>query len=233
MDYRSFYVDLEYSHFDKLKDIIKQPKRGLEKFLICHEQFNKEGAFKPHFHVLLYCTKQTFETLLTYIVGKHGFNLKELQKQKNKTLGHKGSGGYRMFGRAKKGEALHTIQKFITYLHKDDKVYSEGIDAEMLSVAHSDSFENPKLLTKKAKQSLLDYLDKLLKDIPINEYTGKYDIDKVFIIDAIIYYIIDNPTGLSASTTAVAGYYNNFLMHKTTLSREQRFSLLLAKNNYY
>ena len=243
MEYRSFYVDLEYSEFDKLKDIIKQPKRGIEKFLICFEEFNKEGLRKPHFHVLLYVTKQTFETLLSYIVSKNAFNLTEKQKLKNKQLGHKGSGGYRMFGRAKKGEALHTIEKFITYLHKDDRVYAEGIDKEMLSIAHSNSFENPKLLQKKAKQTLLDYLDETIKNNCPMDYEDIWDpkdcknyrynvYDKDAIIKLIIYYILENPIGLSLSPSAVTGYYNNYLMTKTSLSLDERYELCIAKNKY-
>lgn len=243
MDYRSFYLDLEFKDLERLKEIIKEPQRGIEKFLICWEEFNSDGIRKPHFHVLLYHDLQTYETLLSYLIGKNGFNLSEIQKEYNKKLGHKGSGGYRFYGRARKGNKIETIQKFITYLHKDGNVYAEGIDQEMLSTAHSDSFENPKLIAKKAKQRLIDYLDSTIKDnAPTtyedvwNEKKHRFDVNKIYdkdeIVKLIVFYILENPLGLSLSSTAVTGYYNSYLMTKTSLSLDDRYWLCVAKNKY-
>ena len=67
--YRTFYIDESVDKFNDVEETIKN--YGIEQYLIAHEQYNRKGQDKPHFHFLVFTTLKNLRALVKYFVEKY------------------------------------------------------------------------------------------------------------------------------------------------------------------
>lgn len=184
--YQTFYVDLPLSDFDYVENLVTKTYK--QKFyLIAHEQHNAAGETKPHFHFIVYTTKNVRNNILKKIIGDR--NLKVT-----------GKGGYRPYGTPKK--AIQSPERLKIYCTKDglQNVRSSISDTELQKL-HELSFK--KVDTKKLLK------DKFTKDIvdgkfkfpisPINGWGIDSDL-RTNIRQYVIQFHIDNDLNLLRSS---------------------------------
>ena len=164
--YRTFFIDLSVDKFDEVEQIIKD--YGVEQYLIAHEQYNKKGQDKPHFHFLVFTSLKNLRTLVKYFKEKYDLANKDGKR-----------GGVRHYGTHADGKPIHDEAKFSTYLCKDGNVRSTFPEAQLLQYKENSykaverQFDKDKLIAL-IKTYFLESPSKL--EPHANEY-GKVIID--------------------------------------------------------
>ena len=101
-NYKTWYFDEEYSEFNNVKEILKSYPFIF--MLMAHEQFNKEGIKKPHYHILVQLEPdddKSWNNFMSVIKRKY----KLVERNKLHRIKNKGAGGYSCFGTAKVHDA--------------------------------------------------------------------------------------------------------------------------------
>lgn len=96
--YKTFYFDEDKKHFKELTKLIET--YPFDFWLLCHEQYNKEGKEKPHYHILVDTPDIKHYNALLRTIKNH-YKLCEKNKEYTKIQIEKtgsAKGGYRCFG---------------------------------------------------------------------------------------------------------------------------------------
>jgi len=163
--YRTFYIDETVEKFNLVEQTIKD--YGIEQYLIAHEQYNRKGQDKPHFHFLVFTTLKNLRALVKHFVEK--FSLANTDKKR---------GGYRKYGTHADGKPIHDEAKFSSYLCKDGNVRSTFPEEQLLQY---------KANSYKSEERFFDK-EKLIKEIqllqsPINPLSPSTSIYGTVIMD--------------------------------------------------
>ena len=220
MDYRTFYLDLEYEVFNDIIEIVEEEKRSIDKYFIVHEQTNKEGKHKPHYHFLIYSSKTNFLSLLAHL--KTIYKLVEKQKLVRK---HNPRGGRALYGTPKKKEIVETYERFITYLCKEqDKqnptYRTKGIDAATIQNCLMDSYKDKETVKQLDLNRLFKHLDNnqnikehnSVKDV-YSKHTQLLTIQEIqdTIVWEMVEWIKNTDNQLVFMPTSIKSYFYKYL----------------------
>lgn len=209
IDYRTFYLDLPVTEYDYVEDYIKNI---FDFYFIAHEEENRKREPKPHFHVLLKCTKNEGFNCCNHFVRKYGLASKSGQH-----------GGYRKYGYYGKGKAIHTEEQFMTYLCKDGNVRS-SIGKDELKKYMDKSFKKEERDAHIHK--VYEYLDTVITDAHFDP-NAQYETYK-FIKKEIIKYYIENDLKISPQYKSMI---LNYVRVSKLISKYNKISFICQNTN--
>jgi len=199
MDHFTFFIDVKVEHFDYVEN--KTKEYNIEEYLIAHEQYNRKGEEKPHFHFIVYTDKKNLTNLVKHFVEK--FNLRNTSGKR---------GGIRHYG-TNGNKPIHDIEKYRTYCCKDKNVRS-NLTEEQLNKYIEKSFQ------KQDKDVLLyksyQYIEEHYKPRPENctlpeyEYQQRQSWDRQAIIDlrhTVLDFCLETNYKITKATI------DNFILH--------------------
>jgi len=140
--YRTFYIDESVDKFNQVEQTVKD--YGIEQYLIAHEQYNRKGQDKPHFHFLVFTTLKNLRALVKHFTEKYNLANKDGKR-----------GGYRKYGTHADGKPIVDETKFATYLCKDGNVRSTFPEEQLLQYKQNSYKSEEKFFDK----------EKLIKEI--------------------------------------------------------------------
>jgi len=208
---KTFYIDYDISIKDGLLEIINSYS-GIKEYLMSHEEYNKQGEHKPHYHFFFKVDDiKTFNNCVKNILLT--YNLKELGAQIREQTGKK---GYRNYGVHKK--KIYTPDYFMTYICKDKNVWGSYPKDEIQSYidASFKSQTETEIKDKIYKYIKLNYLNDRFKDI-INKYqlpAFKYKQTQIQL--CIMEYFREND--MTITKTKITNHFNYFISKNSSFS---------------
>ena len=158
--WKTWFFDGERELMDEIIEQLK--KYDFKKRFVSHEKVNKKGEVKPHFHVL--CEMETvkpWNAMTAYFISH--YKMKERNKEINEKNGHKGAGGYRSYGDAKK--EVYTPETYTRYIAKDGDVWGD-VPAEELKKIIEEANK---------KDEGRDWNEKLLREIEQKDFKTRFN----------------------------------------------------------
>ena len=152
--YKTFYFDEDKKNFKEIKELIETYPFTF--WLLSHEQYNKEGKEKPHYHVLVDTPDiKHYNALLRTIKNRYKLcerNQKYKDEQEKKTGSRRG--GYTCFG--SKNIEVYDPETYKRYCAKEGMI-AGNIPEEELKKLVEDAQEKKK--DANWNKELLEYVD--------------------------------------------------------------------------
>lgn len=193
----TFTIDQEEKEFDYVERKIKD--YGIIEYLLSHEEITRKGEKKPHYHGIVYTTKNNATNLVKHYVEKY--------KLRN-TSGSRG--GKRHYTLGKK--PLYDVDYFRTYCCKDGNIRS-SMTEEQLEYYIKRSYKKEDRF--KLYEEIHNYLERNPYTKPDYNYphqspaTYEVKVHIRYMRETIIRYIIESTT----HTNITKGLVDNFLKY--------------------
>ncbi|AXQ66188.1 MAG: putative replicase [Circoviridae sp.] len=216
---KTFFIDYNITIADQLIKII-ETYTGVKEYLLSHEEFNKKGEHKPHFHFYFKVdNEKTYNNLIKKIIGD--YKLKELGIEYRKQTGKK---GYRNYGTLTK--KIYDEDYYKTYLCKDGTVWGSYSKEELQGYIDA-SFKaqsETELKEKIYKYVELNYLKDRFKDIinKNNLFTSKYKDTNIKL--CIMEYFRENQ--MTITKTKINNQFNHFVSKSLKFSLGDIFTIM-------
>ena len=198
--YKTWFMDELEIHLNDIENIIKS--YHFPEWLLAHEEYNKQGDLKPHYHILV---KLDVKESNAQTVKPWNNLLKKLKTdykllERNQELRKKNpKGGATCFGVPKK--ELYDIETFKRYLCKDGNVRSsmtkETLD-KIMQEGQSVKWNS------EWRQKVLDYVENQYKNHPTHFDTQHNELEiKTHILD---FYIKEKAPWCASSIKSLYNY---------------------------
>ncbi len=218
---RTWYFDWDMTIKDELLETLSK-YIGITKYLISHEEFNKEGDHKPHWHMYLYCDNiKTFNNFVKKL--KKDYDLIALGDSIRKQTGKK---GYRNWGVLKK--EVYDEKYYATYIAKDGNIWGNYPKNEIQTFIDNSFKSKSETLFKEEcyKYVKLNYLKTIYKDRVNNDQLGCGQSAKQTQIQlCIMDYMRENKSVWSK--TKIMSHFNFFIWkNKEDFNLSQSYNLI-------
>lgn len=208
--YKTWFFDEDAKHFQDVKEIIES--YDFKFWLMCHEEFNKKGEKKPHYHILvelkiMNCENDTIKPW-NNLLKKLKIQYKLTEKNKLLNANQKGRGGVRCFG----AYPIHDGETYKKYLAKDGMIAGNIPDIELNKLIEESQtkLRNDNWKNDTKKYVLEHYHDtRITKQDPPNDY-----------INPTEYHIY----------LCIAEYYEKHDQHFTKAVLQNMYSFIVSTN---
>lgn len=198
--YKTWFMDESIIHYDDIENIIKS--YNFPEYLVAHEEYNKVGDLKPHYHILvkLEVKDSNADTVKPWnnLLKKLKTEYKLIEKNKKiRELNPKG--GRTCFGVPKK--ELYDIETFKRYLCKDGNVRSNMTKETLEKILHDG--QSVKRNTE-WREKCLQYVEAQYTDHPTTFDTLHNELEiKTYILD---FYIKEKAPWCASSIKSLYNY---------------------------
>lgn len=167
-NYKTWFFDEEYSEFNNVKEILQNYPFKFK--MMSHEQFNKKGELKPHYHILVELEendKTSWNNFMSVIKRKY----KLVERNKKLREKNKGAGGQTCFGSA----PVYEAETYKRYVAKDGKIWGNIPEPELKKLIEEGDLKKQKSEWKDECRKYVkdNYLKCLYHEIP--EYMDSYE----------------------------------------------------------